>query len=76
MSFRDFLLSAPGRFIGLGAAIGAVEHMHSLWGFRFPPGATWMMEADEAFTMLGEFDRMLATAELTQEQDGLELEVG
>jgi hypothetical protein len=35
-----------------------------------------MMEADEALTMLGEFDRMLATAELTQEQDGLELEVG
>lgn len=76
MSFRDFLLSAPGRFIGLGEAIGAVKHMHSLWGFRFPPGATWMMEADEALTMLGEFDRMLATAELTQEQDGLELEVG
>ncbi len=76
MSFRDFLLNAPSRFIALGEAVGAMKHMHSLWGFRFPPNTAAAMEADEALAMLGEFDRMLATAEFTQEQDGLELEVG
>jgi len=76
MSFRDFLLGAPTRFIALGEAVGAMKHMHSLWGFRFPAGATWAMEADEALAMLGEFDRMLETAEFTQDKDGLELQVG
>ena len=76
MRFRDFLLGAPGRFIALGEAIGAVQHMHSLWGFRFAPGTAAALDAGEALTMLGEFDRMLEAAELTQDQDGLELQIG
>ena len=76
MSFRDFLLSAPGRFVALGEAIGAMKHMHSIWGFRFPSDAPFVMEAEEALTMLGEFDRMLATAEFTQEHDSQELAIG
>jgi len=72
-SFRDFLLAAPSRFIALGEAIGAVKHMHALWGFRFPPNTVAAIEADEAFGMLDEFDRVLESAELTQDQDALEM---
>jgi hypothetical protein len=34
--FRDFLLQAPAKFSPLGEAIGAIKHIHSFWGYRFP----------------------------------------
>jgi hypothetical protein len=75
-SFRDFLLSAPGRFIALGEAIGVVKHMQSLWGFRFPAGAAPAMDADDALSTLQDFDRMLTGAELTQDENAVELALG
>lgn len=72
-SFRDFLLSAPGRFLALGEAIGAVKHMHSLWGFRFPTGITPSMDADDALAMLHDFDRTLASAQLMHDESAVEL---
>ncbi|MEZ5996649.1 MAG: hypothetical protein R3C25_12955, partial [Hyphomonadaceae bacterium] len=66
---RDFLLSAPGRFVALGEAIGAVEHLHSLWGFRFPGKGAPAAEADELLGMLEEFDRMFAGAEMLRTDD-------
>jgi len=72
-SFRDFLLAAPSRFLSLGEAIGAVKHMYSLWGFRFPAGTAPSMEADEALGMLHDFDRTLASAQLVQDENAVEL---
>lgn len=71
--FRDFLLSAPGRFVALGEAIGAVEHMHSLWRFKFKGAATPTAEADDLAPILEEFDRMLAGAELIRDGDEADL---
>ncbi|MBX9746950.1 MAG: hypothetical protein K2X34_08620, partial [Hyphomonadaceae bacterium] len=72
-SFRDFLLAAPGRFIALGEAIGAVKHMYSLWGFRFPAGAASSMDADDALGMFTDFERTLASAQLVQDEVAVEL---
>jgi hypothetical protein len=57
--FRDFLLDAPAKFIPLGEATGAVKHIYSFWGFRFPENAALSLEASEALDILQEFDRML-----------------
>jgi len=75
-SFRDFLLAAPNRFIALGEAIGVVKHMMALWGFRFPAGVAPAMDADDALATLQDFERMLAGAELTQDESAVELALG
>lgn len=70
--FRAFLKEAPAHFIPLGEAIGAVKHIHSFWGFRFPDNSPPRLEAEEAQDMLQEFDRMLAGIQLikgTQPQE-------
>lgn len=71
--FRDFLLQAPSRFIGLGEATGALKHMHSLWGFRFGGQIAPSWEADEAIETLKEFDRMLSGIDFTREDADLDL---
>lgn len=62
--FRAFLLDAPARFIPLGEAVGVANHIHSLWGFRFPQGSPLRLEAGEALELLQEFDRMLTGVDL------------
>lgn len=57
--FRDFLIDAPAKFIPLGEAIGAVKHIYSFWGFRFPEKAALRLEAAEAQEVMQEFERML-----------------
>jgi hypothetical protein len=71
--FRKFLLEAPARFIPLGEAIGAVKHIHSLWGFRFPEHSATRLDAPEARQFLQEFERMLTGVELIS--DALEADV-
>ncbi len=66
-TFRAFLLDAPARFIPLGEALGAVKHIHSFWGFRFPAKSPPKLEAEEAQDIFQEFDRMLAGIELIRE---------
>lgn len=62
--FRIFLLEAPARFLSLGEAMGAVKHIYSFWGFRFPQGAPLRLEAVEAQEMFSDFQRMLSGLEL------------
>lgn len=59
MPFRSFLRDAPAQFIPLGEATGAVKHIYSFWGFRFPSGSPLRLEAAEALDILQEFARML-----------------
>ncbi len=65
IAFREFLLQAPPNFVILGEAAGALKHINSYWGFRFPNGAAAKMEPDEALDVLQEFDVMLRGVELT-----------
>ncbi len=67
--FRGFLLEAPARFAPLGEAIGAVKHIHSFWGYRFPAQSTLRLDAEEAQDILQEFDKMLAGIELVREAE-------
>jgi hypothetical protein len=64
-AFREFLLQAPPNFVTLGEAAGALKHINSYWGFRFPKGAAAKMEPDEALDVLQEFDVMLRGVELS-----------
>ncbi len=64
--FRSFLKEAPRHFIPLGEAIGAVRHIHSFWGFRFPPDAPLRLEVEEALEILQEFNRMLNGIQLVR----------
>lgn len=66
--FRDFLLDAPAQFIPLGEALGAVRHIYSFWGFRFPEKAALRLEAEEASDIMQEFDRMLDGIQLIHAQ--------
>jgi hypothetical protein len=72
-TFRDFLLRAPAKFMSLGGAMGAVEHVHSFWGFRFPPKAALKLEASEALDIMQELDRMLSGLELVSAAASQEL---
>jgi hypothetical protein len=58
--FRDFLLEAPAMFLGLGEAVGVVQHIDSFWRFRFPAGRTPMMEGQEATDIFEEFELTLS----------------
>lgn len=62
--FREFLLDAPATYGPLGEASGALMHIHSFWGFRFPSKAAPFLEADEAIEIYTEFDAMLDGVEL------------
>jgi hypothetical protein len=67
--FRDFLLQAPAKSSPLGEAIGAVKHIHSFWGYRFPAQSVPRLDVEEAQDILLDFDRMLAGVELAREAD-------
>lgn len=67
--FRRFLSEAPAHFIPLGEAVGAVKHIYSFWGFRFPASAPLTLDVAEAFDLLQEFDRMLHGLRLVTHQE-------
>lgn len=71
--FREFLLDAPTKFIPLGEATGAVKHIYSFWGFRFPEKNRTRLEGVEAQDILQEFDRMLNGIQLIGAPDAAPL---
>ena len=56
VAFRDFLLSSPGLFFELGERMAAVQHMASYWRFRFPKEGRQMVDAEELYEILIDFD--------------------
>ncbi len=58
--FRDFLLSAPGHFVELGARLGAIDHLISFWGFRFPAERRASVTPQELADILLDFETGLA----------------
>ncbi|MBS0383803.1 MAG: hypothetical protein JSS00_00470, partial [Proteobacteria bacterium] len=67
-AFRDFLLSAPSMFLGIGEAVGIVKHIDSFWRFRFPAGRTPMMEGAEALDILQDFELTLSGVAASEEE--------
>jgi hypothetical protein len=55
-AFRDFLLKAPGMFLGLGENVGVVSHIASYWRYRFPHGKKLACQPEEAASILQEFE--------------------
>jgi hypothetical protein len=54
-TFRDFLLGAPYMFLELGEKLGAISHIVSFWRYRFPPGGTTNIDADELAAIFQDF---------------------
>ena len=56
IGFRNFLLNAPALFSELGERLGAVDHVISFWGFRFPKGKPVMITGDELADIFTDFE--------------------
>jgi len=59
MSFQEFLLNAPARFLELGEAFGIIMHVKSFWNFRFS-NVMGDLKADEAAEVFHDFDRQFS----------------
>jgi hypothetical protein len=59
LSFRDFLLNAPGLFHDLGEHVGGVQHIVSFWRFRFPSGTEGKITPSELCEIFNEFEHTL-----------------
>ena len=68
-AFRTFLLKAPSLFIPIGEAVGVIRHINSFWRFRFPDGATPMMEADEAIEVLHDFETTIEGVDFVKDNN-------
>ena len=53
--FRDFLLSAPRKFLELGEKLGAISHIVSFWRYRFGPGSPSSIDSDELSAIFQDF---------------------
>jgi len=64
--FREFLLTAPALFLEMGTKMGAMAHVTSFWGYRFPTGVSRYIDCEELLTIFQDFTRSfgdeLATA--------------
>ena len=58
-AFRDFLLAAPEMFMGLGEQTGAVQHIVSFWGYRFPLGRPAAISPEELMDIFTDFEDSL-----------------
>ena len=58
-AFRDFLLKAPAMFTSLGEQLGSIQHVVSVWRFRFPPGRPRLISADDLRDLLMDFEESL-----------------
>jgi len=57
--FREFLLRAPRLFSDLGERLGGVEHIVSVWRFRFPKPSELAAPAEDLEDMFHDFMNVL-----------------
>ncbi len=55
-AFREFLLSAPERFVALGERLGNAAHVASFWSYRFPDPSRLVVTVEEALDILQDFE--------------------
>jgi hypothetical protein len=60
VEFRDFLLSAPHKFMRLGELMGQAQHLVSFWRYRSRGGAAAVIPAEEYLDMIREFETTLS----------------
>jgi hypothetical protein len=58
-AFRDFLLSAPALFSGIGERLGAVQHIVSFWNYWAPTERKTMVSGDELAELFQDFEQSL-----------------
>jgi hypothetical protein len=58
--FREFLLSAPALFLEIGERMGTISHITSFWKYRFPKGATQLVDAEELIAIFQDFSKSFA----------------
>jgi hypothetical protein len=59
-AFRDFLLTAPSMFRDLGEQLGAIQHISSLWRYRFPLDKRRAITPSELMDVFLDFEGSLA----------------
>lgn len=57
VTFRNFLKDAPGMFYALGERLGAINHIVSFWGYRFPPGARLRLPTEHLVDLFTDFEQ-------------------
>ncbi|MFO1237587.1 MAG: hypothetical protein U1F24_11355 [Alphaproteobacteria bacterium] len=55
-AFRDFLLSAPEKFVRLGERLGNTSHVATFWKFRFPDPQRLACSIEEALDIMQDFE--------------------
>jgi hypothetical protein len=60
-AFREFLLSSPAMFMGIGRKLGALMHVASYWRFRFGERPSFLIEAQDAVDLFENFELNLET---------------
>lgn len=60
-AFREFLLSAPERFLKLGERLGSVAHVASFWRYRFPNCDRLVVTVEEALDILQDFESSMGS---------------
>jgi hypothetical protein len=55
-AFREFLLSAPERFVQLGERLGHACHIATSWTQRFPDPGRLAIPLEDALDLFEEFD--------------------
>jgi hypothetical protein len=63
-AFVDFLRRAPGMFVDLGEKVGAIAHIASYWGYRFPKGRPMRAQTEEAIAIFQDFESGLGVTAL------------
>ena len=58
-AFREFLLSAPAKFVQLGERLGNTAHVASFWRYRFPDPKRLVVTVEEALDILQDFESSL-----------------
>ena len=63
-TFKGFLLRAPSMFLRLGESVGAISHIASYWGYRFPAGGGAHVSSHEMLEILRDFEGAFVAREV------------
>jgi hypothetical protein len=59
MAFANFLQHTPDMFVSIGEKLGALSHVTTYWRFRFPDGVAELVQQEELFEIVRDFEYTL-----------------
>lgn len=59
MAFANFLQHTPEMFVSIGEKLGALSHVTTYWRFRFPDGVAELVQQEELFEIVRDFEYTL-----------------